>query len=146
VNLSNLVLRMLILVLAFSAGLQQLVTVAGDDWVIQSLLPHHVKIFDHSGTSYLMRITILKGHAQIALAAKSGPLFEQVITQLLRGIADRVPNVRMVGFQGINAIARGEDVDAGLLGGQVKAALEAALKSEEDIDCIHACQLGLDAL
>lgn len=93
-----------------------------------------------------MRITILKGHAQIALAAKSGPLFEQVIAQLLRGIADRVPNVRMVGFQGINAIARGEDIDSGLLGGQVKAALELALKSEEDIDCIQACQLGLDAL
>lgn len=120
--------------------------VAGDDWIIQTLLPQHVKIFDHASTSYLMRITILKGHTQIALRAKSGPLFEQVLLELLRGVADRVPNVRMVGLQGIHEIATCDGVDSEFLGGQIKAALEAAIKVEEDIDCIHFCELSLEAV
>lgn len=128
------------------SGLQQLVDVAGDDWIIQTLLPQHVKIFDHASTSYLMRITILKGHTQIALRAKSGPLFEQVLLELLRGVADRVPNVRMVGLQGIHEIATCDGVDSEFLGGQIKAALEAAIKVEEDIDCIHFCELSLEAV
>jgi hypothetical protein len=128
------------------SGLQQLVNVAGHDWVMQSLLPQHMKIFEQAGTLYLMRITILKGHAQIGLAAKSGPLFEQIITLLLSGATDRVPNVRMTALLGLNDIARGEGVDTAVMEGQVKPVLEAAIKEEEDIDCLHACELGLEVL
>lgn len=123
-----------------------MVNVAGHDWVMQSLLPQHIKVFEQAGTLYLMRITILKGHAQIGLAAKSGPLFEQIIALLLSGATDSVPNVRMVALLGLNDIARGEGVDTAVMEGQVKPALEAAIKEEEDIDCLNACQMGLEVM
>jgi len=121
--------------LACVAGVAKLCNVAGDDWIVQSLLPQHIKIYDHSANSYLMRITILHGHAQMAVATKSGHLFFQVIDQLLRGVSDKVANVRMVAGKGLLLIINDGGCDQDVIASKVKPAVEQAMSTEEDIDC-----------
>jgi len=116
-------------------GVAKLCHVAGDDWIVQSLLPQHIKIYDHSSSSYLMRMTILRAHAQMAIASKNGHLFFQVIDQLLRGILDKVANVRMVASKGLLIVIQDDACDQDVIASKVKPALDEAMSTEEDIDC-----------
>lgn len=125
-------------------GLPKLCEVAGDDWMVQNLLPHHVKIYDVSTTAYLLRITILKGHAEMAKASKSGSLFFQVVDQLLRGLEDKVANVRMVSAKGMYGIISTEGCDTDVIQSKLRPALEQALRVETDDDCRHFITLSLD--
>jgi hypothetical protein len=71
----------------------------------------------------------------MAIASKEGNLFFQVIDQLLRGIVDKVANVRMVTAEGFFAIVTNGECDADVIASKVKPALEQALSNEEDTDC-----------
>jgi len=125
-------------------GLPQLCRVAGDDWMVQHLLNQHVKIYDHSSSSYLLRVTILKGHAQMAVACKSGSLFFQATDQLLRGLTDKVANVRMVTAKGLLEVATNE-CDADVIGSKIRPALEQALQVETDDDARHFLSLSMNS-
>jgi len=116
-------------------GVSKLCLVAGDDWIVQSLLPQHIKIYELSSNAYLMRMTILRAHAEMATASKTGHLFFQVIDQLLRGTDDKVANVRMVATKGLLKVIKNGECDKDVIVSKVKPALEQALASEEDIDC-----------
>lgn len=116
-------------------GVSKLCLVAGDDWIVQSLLPQHIKIYELSSNAYLMRMTILRAHAEMATASKTGHLFFQVIDQLLRGTDDKVANVRMVATKGLLKVIKDGECEKDVIVSKVKPALEQAMASEEDIDC-----------
>uniref|UniRef100_A0A7S1YI02 Uncharacterized protein n=1 Tax=Grammatophora oceanica TaxID=210454 RepID=A0A7S1YI02_9STRA len=122
-------------------GISKLTAVAGDAWMVSHLLPHHVKIYDHSSSNYLLRMTILKGYGGMLLEA--GPaLAEHVVPELLRGLSDKVPNIRMVVFQHLYRILQNPKVGSNYVT-DFKPALEHALQTEEDADCRHFCELAL---
>jgi hypothetical protein len=84
-----------------------LVQTCGPEWmIIQHILPQHVGIYNHAASaSYLIRITILQAHAATAAACEdSDALWNDVVLQILRGIVDKVPNVRMVVALGLAKI------------------------------------------
>lgn len=117
-------------------GVKQLCVVAGEEWVVTTLLPHHLKIYHHSACAYLMRMTILRAHAQMAVATKSGNLFFQVVEMLLFALLnDKVANVRMVASKGLVLICQDAETDKDVISSKVKPALEQALAKEEDADC-----------
>lgn len=119
-------------------GVAQLVSVAGDDWTVSNLLPHHIKIYSHSDSAYLMRMTILRAHAQMAVASKTGNLFFQVVDLLCQqGLHDKVANVRMVAAKGLLLICASGDCDKDVISSKIRPALEASLANEQDPDCLH---------
>jgi len=79
---------------AIVQGMPLLVQVAGQDWMVSTLLPHHVRIYNSNSHSYLVRITIIQAHVETAIGSKSGPLWNDAVLQILRGLSDKVANVR----------------------------------------------------
>uniref|UniRef100_A0A7S2VDL9 TOG domain-containing protein n=1 Tax=Entomoneis paludosa TaxID=265537 RepID=A0A7S2VDL9_9STRA len=130
---------------AIMEGMPLLVKVAGDDWITQNLMPHHVKIYNQSSSSYLMRITLLQGFIEAAPTAK-GSLLQEVIGLVVKALTqDKVANVRMVAAKGLEQIVTSESFDDdGLVQGQIKPALTQKLGSEDDEDVRFACQSALD--
>jgi serine/threonine-protein phosphatase 2A regulatory subunit A len=92
---------------AIVAGMTLLVKVAGQDWMVNTILPHHITIYNTNGlNSYLIRTTILHSHIQCAIQCcilnGGGPLLTDVLLQIVqRGLSDKVPNVRMVSAKGL---------------------------------------------
>ena len=151
---------------AIVEGMPLLVKVAGDDWIMQHLLPQHVQIYHQSSNSYLIRITILQGFILAATAAR-GPLLPELVNLIVtKGLTqDKVANVRMVAAKGLYQITAslknggsGGDgpvdpppaasVDLmSVLQGQIRPALTQKLSSGEDDDDVRqACQSALDLL
>ena len=128
-------------------GMPVLVQTCGPEWMIQHILPQHVRIYNHAATgSYLVRITIIQAHAATAVACEdSDSLWNDVVLQMLRGIVDEVPNVRMVAALGLAKIveAAGGGHQA-VVDAQIVPALEKRLAEEEDMDCRAACALALE--
>jgi serine/threonine-protein phosphatase 2A regulatory subunit A len=140
------------------SGMPVLVNAAGQDWMIQHILPQHVRIYNHAASgSYLIRITILQAHAATAVAceedlgsgaaAGGGTLWNDTVLQILRGLVDRVANVRMVAAQGLANIVTAEDpAQVAVIQAQILPALEARMADEEDADCRDACSEALAAI
>jgi hypothetical protein len=124
--------------LACVEGMQTLVKVAGAEWVAQTILPQHIRIYNHaSAGSYLVRITILQAHGYTAVACTEGmTLWNDVILQLLRGITDKVPNVRMVAANSLAMVVAGveDPSQRAVVETQIVPALEQRLAEENDID------------
>lgn len=154
-------------------GMSLLVRVAGQDWMVSNLLPHHIDIYNQNSNTYLIRIAILNTHIQSAIQCRyGGVLWNEVVLQIVqRGLTDKVPNVRMVSAKGLCAIihaTNGEGVSAGssgegiehdgsgagapseetvaILETQIRPALEKRIQEEEDVDVRLACQEALDQL
>jgi serine/threonine-protein phosphatase 2A regulatory subunit A len=126
------------------SGMPVLVNAAGQDWMVQHILPQHVRIFDHAVSgSYLIRITILQAHAATAVACQSGnaaagggTLWNDTVLQLLRGVVDRVPNVRMVAAEGLAKVVTADDpAQVAVVQAQIMPAVEKRLAEEDDMDC-----------
>ena len=137
---------------AIVQGMPLLVKVAGDDWILQNLLPHHVKIYQQSSSSYLMRITMLHSFILAATAAR-GPLLPEVVNLVCtKGLTqDKVANVRMVAAKGLLQIAQalqsGQALDTSnaVLSAQIRPTLQQKLASgEDDVDVRQTCQVALD--
>jgi serine/threonine-protein phosphatase 2A regulatory subunit A len=128
------------------SGMPVLVKTAGPEWMVQHLVPQHVRIYNHAASgSYLIRITILQAHAATAVAC-SGTLWNDVVLQILRGLADKVANVRMVSALGLAKVIQRADGDAqqqAVVDAQIRPALEKRMQDEEDIDCRAAYVLAL---
>ena len=125
-------------------GMALLVRVSGEEFMMQTLLPHHVRIYNSNANTYLVRTTILRAHVEAAAECKSGPLFEEVVVQILRGLTDKVPNVRMVAALGLKKIVA--EGDTGIVQTQIRPALEQRLLEDNDEDCRNACQEALDQI
>jgi hypothetical protein len=102
-------------------------------------------------TSYLTRITVLRSYA--SLAQKEGenennlsaPLMEQIVDVLLKGLKDRVANVRLISARGLGIVTISGQCDEAMMSGRVVPALQDCVTMEEDIDCKYQCQLALEA-
>jgi len=136
-------------------GMPVLVNAAGQDWMVQHILPQHVRIYNHAASgSYLIRITILQAHAATAsacetgnAAAGGGTLWNDTVLQMLRGLVDRVANVRMVAAHGLAKVVTAEDpAQVAVIQAQILPALEKRMAEEEDIDCRQACSDALTAI
>jgi len=137
------------------SGMPVLVNAAGQDWMVQHILPQHVRIYNHAASgSYLIRITILQAHAATAHACESGnaaagggTLWNDTVLQLLRGLVDRVANVRMVAAHGLAKVVAAEDpAQVAIVQAQILPALESRMAEEEDVDCRQACSDALAAI
>lgn len=122
-------------------GMPYLSKVAGQDWIVQHVLPQHVRLYNMAQSTYLVRITILRAHAETAVACKSGNLWNDCVLQILRGLTDKVANVRMVSAAGLARIV--EEGDQAIVQAQIIPALEKRNQEEEDEDCRQAYQDAL---
>lgn len=108
-------------------GMALLVRVAGQEWLISNLLPHHIRIYNQNSNTYLVRITILNGHIQTAIQCQyGGELWNEVVLQIVqRGLVDKVPNVRMVSAKGLREIIRAtnESPKSGMTGEMIEGEL-----------------------
>lgn len=135
------------------AGMPLLVRTTGPDFVKNVVLPQHVKIYNQHANTYLIRMTILRAHVETAVAvmeiasttnlASSEPLFHDVLVQILRGLHDKVPNVRMVAAQGLGRILQADTGDF-MTVAQIQPAIEKRMAEEDDVDCRQACQEAME--
>jgi len=150
------------------SGMETLVRTAGQEWMVQHILPQHIRIYNHAASSsYLIRITILQAHAATAIACTSSntsaganstatpsptesSLWNDVVLQLLRGITDNVANVRMVAAKGLHQVivsaSKNHAESNAFIQTQVLSALQQQLSQEQDMDCRDTCQMALDAI
>jgi serine/threonine-protein phosphatase 2A regulatory subunit A len=126
--------------LAIMRGMSLLVKVAGDDWILQTLLPHHIRIYNQHATSYLIRNTLLQGHVE-ALKEAGGALQEELLRQVVRGLKDKVANVRMVTANGLREVLTQAPIAA-----ICKPHLEEMAQNDSDPDVRHACQKALEII
>jgi serine/threonine-protein phosphatase 2A regulatory subunit A len=132
------------------AGMPKLLSVCGSEWIIQEILPHYTRMYDESH-SYLTRITVLRSFA--ALSEQDGenapnisnPLMEQIVAIMLRGLADSVPNVRLIAARGLGLVTLSGQCDSGLMNAKIVPALSDLANQEQDQDCRYQCQLALEA-
>ena len=140
---------------AIVQGMPLLVSVSGQDWMLSTLLPHHVRIYNSNTHSYLIRITLIQAHVAMATseACQTGtPLWNDAVLQILRGLTDKVANVRMVAARGLGELAA-ESVDSsgagdanGVVAAQIRPALEKRMQEDDDPDCQQACTLALEQI
>ena len=132
------------------SGMALLVQSVGAEYVSSTLLPHLVRIYNQSNNTYLIRTTILNALVETALACQSGPLWNEVMLQILRGLVDKVPNVRRIVANGLYRIIQAYNEhgygDAAMMQTQVLPALQKSFNEETDVDCIPACQDALDQI
>lgn len=139
--------------IACVSGMSVLVKVAGQEWMVEHILPQHVRIYNHATSgSYLIRITILQAHAETAKACQDftgaeGTLWNDTVLQMLRGLSDKVANVRMVAARGlVNVMTADDPAQQAIVQAQIIPALEKCLAAEEDIDCLAAFNDALAAV
>ena len=151
------------------AGMPRLLRVAGPEWLQREILPHYVRIYDES-SSYLTRITVIRSFAALASADPDAPpsatnalesggepldsesppndadippsLLDDVVSQMIRGLDDRVANVRMVSARGLAGMM-GKCTDS-FLNAKVKPALNTCAMEDDDDDCRYFSQVALD--
>merc|ERR1719203_1215815 len=134
-------------------GMPKLLSVAGASWIQSDLLPQFTALYDDS-PSYLTRITIIRCYSE--LCAKSiddekevkvqdlhPQLLESIVTFMLKGLNDRVANVRMVSARGLQGIL--EQCEKEVRAGRIEPALRERMEGDEDDDCKYFVQLALDA-
>jgi len=126
------------------ASSSKLLSVAGATWIQREILPHYVRIYDDS-VSYLTRITIIRSYASLAMGndkKKLTPaLLDEIVNQCLRGLDDRVANVRMVSARSLAAILK--NCENG--NSRIRTALQARLSEDEDDDCRYFAKIALDS-
>jgi serine/threonine-protein phosphatase 2A regulatory subunit A len=131
--------------LSIVSGMALLIRVTGEDFLLHTLLPQHIRIYNQHSNSYLIRTTILHAHVETATECKAGPLWQEVVAQILRGLSDKVPNVRTVAAKGLSRIVL--EGDTAVIQTQIRPALERRIHEDEtDPDCRQACQEALDLI
>ena len=132
------------------SGMALLVRSVGPEYVSSTILPQLVRIYNQNTNTYLVRTTILNAYVETALACQSGPLWNEVMVQILRGLVDKVPNVRRIVANGLYRIIQAYNEhghgDAAMMQTQVLPALQKCVNEETDVDCIPACQDALDQI
>lgn len=128
------------------SGMPKLLSVTGSSWIQREIFPRYVSIYDDS-ISYLSRITVLRSFSQLAIDNKgvlSKDLAEQIVDQLLRGLSDKVVNVRMVSARGLEEMIG--SLDNGIWNAKVLPALEQRVLEDADEDCKFYAQQAIDSL
>ena len=127
-------------------GMGLLVRVVGQEFLLTTLLPHHVRIYNTQGSNtYLIRSTIVGAHVETAAEiGPGGELWQECLTLILRALqSDKVPNVRMAAALGLVKILSVADETAVA---QIRPALETRVAEDPDEDCRQACQTALETI
>jgi serine/threonine-protein phosphatase 2A regulatory subunit A len=131
-------------------GMPKLLSVCGSQWIQSEILPHYTQMYEESH-SYLSRITVLRCFA--SLTEKHGEneqnvsadLMNQIVTIMLKGLKDRVPNVRLIAARGLGYVTMSGQCDEAVMSSQVVPALSETIATEGDLDCKYQCQLALES-
>ena len=131
-------------------GMPKLLSVSGSQWIQNELLPHYTRMYEESH-SYLTRITVLRSFA--GLTEKHGEdennispeLMKQIVTIMLKGLKDKVANVRLVAARGLGLVTISGQCEDAIMSGEVVPALSGCVTTEEDQDCKYQCQLALES-
>jgi serine/threonine-protein phosphatase 2A regulatory subunit A len=110
--------------------------------------------------SYLARITVLRCYAALTekhthgvggqqgepqeSTALSADLMKQIVAIMLRGMKDRVPNVRLVAARGLGLVTLSGQYDDATMRTQIVPVLSECMTTETDRDCKYQVQLALD--
>lgn len=132
------------------AGMPKLLSVSGSQWIQDEILPHYTRMYEES-YSYLTRVTVLRSFA--ALSEKHGELennlsedlMKQIVALMLKGLKDRVANVRMVAARGLGHVTISGQCDDATMSAQVVPALQECITSDADQDCKYQCQVALES-
>lgn len=132
------------------AGMPKLLSVCGSQLMLAEILPHYTRMYEESH-SYLTRITILRCFG--SLTEKHGEeennvgeeLMKHIVDFMLKGLKDRVPNVRLISARGLGLVHASGQCDDAFLKTQVLPALSDIVNTETDQDCKYQCQLALEA-
>lgn len=146
-------------------GMPKLLSVTGSAWISREILPRYDEIYNQS-ISYLTRITVLRSFSRLALMEKSDgdaseedvgggdakmtvslskELADEVVEHLLRGLSDKVVNVRMVAARGVEEMATAGVLGADLYNAKLLPALEQIVTKDPDDDCKFFAQQAIDA-
>lgn len=146
-------------------GMPKLLSVTGSAWISREILPRYDEIYNQS-ISYLTRITVLRSLSRLALMEKSDgdaseedvgggdakmtvslskELADEVVEHLLRGLSDKVVNVRMVAARGVEEMATAGVLGADLYNAKLLPALEQIVTKDPDDDCKFFAQQAIDA-
>jgi len=125
-------------------GMPKLLSVTGSAWVQREVMSRYVLIYDES-ISYLTRITVLRSLSRLGNENKSlsKELAQEIAGQLMRGLDDRVVNVRMIAAKGLEEMAVA--LEKGYAEGKVMPALEQIVTTDVDDDCKFFAQQAIDA-
>ena len=132
-------------------GMSKLLSVSGSQWIQSEILPHYIQMYEESH-SYLARITVLRCFA--ALTEKhdehennvSTELMRQIVSIMLKGIKDRVPNVRLVAARGLGLVSLSGQCDDVTMNTQVVPVLSECMNTEMDRDCKYQIQRALNRI
>ena len=140
-------------------GMPKLLSVTGSEWIQTEILPHYTRMYDESH-SYLARITVLRCYAALTekhthgvgghqgepqeSTALSAELMKQIVAFMLRGMKDRVPNVRLVAARGLGLVTLSGQYDDATMRTQIVPVLSECMTTETDRDCKYQVQLALD--
>ena len=140
-------------------GMPKLLSVTGSEWIQTEILPHYTRMYDESH-SYLARITVLRCYAALTekhthgvggqqgepqeSTALSADLMKQIVAIMLRGMKDRVPNVRLVAARGLGLVTLSGQYDDATMRTQIVPVLSECMTTETDRDCKYQVQLALD--
>lgn len=128
------------------SGMSKLLSVTGSEWIMLSLIPRYVSIYNQS-KSYLTRITILRSMSKLASDSNVAEedLVQEVVNILLKGLTeDTVVNVRIVSAKGFEEIS--ESVSQAMTKAKIIPALQRLVAEDPDEDCKFFAQHAIDTL
>lgn len=97
--------------------LPQLVNTAGNEFMLQHVLPRLTAILEKS-IIYQERVNVLHALEQLASESASGELLNGSITLAIRGAQDKIPNVRFVASKTLKELSK--HTDATVIATQVR--------------------------
>ncbi len=125
-------------------GMPKLLSVAGPAWIQREIIPRYDAVYNDS-ISYLTRVTILRSFSRLGCDEKglSSDLLDEVADHLVRGLTDRVVNVRVVAARGIQEMAA--FMDKGIFNSKLLPTLEQIVTQDSDEDCKYFAQQAIEA-
>ncbi len=128
-------------------AMPKLISITGPTWIQKQLIPVYDDIYT-GATSYLNRVTILKSYSRLAsgnrnLSSDSSDLLNDIVQHLVRGLSDKVVNVRVVAARGVEEIAG--VVDKGIFNSILRPLLEQIVADDPDDDCKYFAQRAITA-
>lgn len=131
-------------------GMPKLLSVTGSSWVQREIVPRYVGIYQES-ISYLSRVTVLRSFSRLAMVVDgnsggdglSKDLADEIADLLLKGLGDKVVNVRMVSARGLEEMS--SSLDHGVWNSKVLPVLEQLVTEDPDDDCKFYAQQAIES-
>lgn len=125
-------------------GMPKLLSVTGPAFIKREIIPRYDEIYNES-ISYLTRITVLRSISRLAYDSRglAKDLADDIVDHLLRGLSDRVVNVRLVAARGVIEISG--VLDKSIFNAKLLTILEQIVTEDPDDDCKFYAQEAITA-